>query len=250
MEYQGLMDIEILFGLALVTVLLLRRFKFPSIVGFLVTGMLAGPYSLALIKDTHQVEQMAEYGVVLLLFTIGIEFSLKELMRIKHLVLLGGGLQLILTILAVTAAGAIFHFSIPQSVFLGFIGSLSSTAILMKLLIDAGETDTPQGKTALGILIFQDLCIVPLMLFTPLLGGGGNGVLEIVIVSAKAVAVILAAHYGARFVVPWIFGQVVKSRSRELFILMIIFIGMGTAWLTAQAGLSLALGAFIAGLAI
>ena len=193
---------------------------------------------------------MAEYGVVLLLFTIGIEFSLKELMRIKHLVFLGGGLQLSLTILAVTALGPLFHLSIPQSIFFGFLVALSSTAILMKLLVDAGEMDTPQGKTALGILIFQDLFIVPLMLFTPLLAGGGNGLQEIVIVSAKAAVVIFIAHYGSRFVVPWIFEQVVKSRSRELFILMIIFIGMGTAWLTAQAGLSLALGAFIAGLAI
>lgn len=250
MEYEGLKDIEILFGLALFTVVLLRRFKFPSIIGFLVTGMLAGPYALGFIKNTLQVEQMAEYGVVLLLFTIGIEFSLKELMRIRYLVLLGGGLQLTLTILAVTALGTLSHFSIPQSVFFGFLVALSSTAILMKLLIDAGEMDTPQGKTALGILIFQDLCIVPLMLFTPLLAGSGNGLQEIVIISAKAVAVIIAAHYGARFLVPWIFEQVVKSRSRELFILMIIFIGMGTAWLTAQAGLSLALGAFIAGLAI
>ena len=250
MEYQGLKDIEILFGLGLLTVILLRRFKFPSIVGFLVTGILAGPYALGLIKNTHQVEQMAEIGVVLLLFTIGIEFSLKELMRIKHLVLLGGGLQLGCTILAVTALGTLFHFSVSQSVFFGFLVALSSTAILMKLLIDAGEMDTPQGKTALGILIFQDLCIVPLMLFTPLLGGGGDGLHEIAIILVKAVVVICAAHYGARFVVPWIFEQVVKSRSRELFIMMIIFIGMGTAWLTAQAGLSLALGAFIAGLAI
>ena len=170
MQYEGLKDIEILFGLALITVILLRRFKFPSIIGFLVTGVLAGPYALGFIKDTHQVEQMAEYGVVILLFTIGIEFSLKELMRIRHMVLLGGGLQLVLTILAVTALGTLFHFSIPQSVFFGFLVALSSTAILMKLLIDAGEMDTPQGKTALGILIFQDLCIVPLMLFTPLSG--------------------------------------------------------------------------------
>jgi len=250
MEYQGLKDIEILFGLGLVTVILLRRFKFPSIVGFLVTGILAGPYALGFIKNTHQVEQMAEYGVVLLLFTIGIEFSLKELMRIKHLVLLGGGLQLCCSIAAVTALGTLFHFSVAQSVFFGFLVALSSTAIIMKLMMDAGEMDTPQGKTALGILIFQDLCIVPLMLFTPLLAGDGNGLQEVAVIFAKAAAVILTAHYGARFAVPWIFEQVVKSRSRELFIMMIIFIGMGTAWLTAQAGLSLALGAFIAGLAI
>ena len=250
MQPDGLRDIEILIGLALLAALLLQRFKLPSIIGFLTTGVVVGPYALGLIKDTHQVEQMAEYGVVLLLFTIGIEFSLKELMRIRHMVLLGGGLQLLLTIAAVAAIGILFQFSLSQAVFYGFLVALSSTAILMKLLVDAGEMDTPQGKTALGILIFQDLCVVPLMLFTPFLAGGGSGVADILLVSLKAALVILAAHFGSRFVVPWIFEQVVKSRSRELFILTIIFIGMGTAWLTSQAGLSLALGAFIAGLAI
>ena len=250
MEYEGLKDIEILFGLGLLTVVILRRLKFPSIIGFLVTGVLAGPYALGFIKNTHQVEQMAEYGVVLLLFTIGIEFSLKELMRIKHLVLLGGGLQLGLTIVAVTLFCTLFDFSIPQSVFFGFLVSLSSTAILMKLLIDSGQADSPHGKMALGILIFQDICIVPLMLLTPLIAGNGNGIQGILVISAKATVVVLAAHYGARFIVPWIFRQIVRTRSRELFILTIIFIGLGTAWLTSQAGLSLALGAFIAGLAI
>ena len=250
MEYAALRDIEILFGLALVTVILFRRLMFPSIIGFLVTGMLAGPHALKLINDTHQVEQMAEIGVVLLLFTIGIEFSLKELLRIKHMVILGGGLQVIFTILVTAVLGAIFHFSWPQSIFFGFLVALSSTAILIKLLVDAGEMDTPHGKTALGILIFQDLCIVPLMLFTPLLSGGGDGWQDILIISVKAATVLLVAHYSARFLVPWIFAQVVRTRSRELFVLTIIFIGIGTAWLTAQAGLSLALGAFIAGLAI
>ncbi len=250
MPYEALKDIEILFGLALVTVVLFRRLKFPSIIGFLVTGVLAGPHSLAFIQDTHQVEQMAEIGVVLLLFTIGIELSLKELMRIKHLVLWGGGLQVLVTILAVAAVGAVFGFPASQATFFGFLVALSSTAILMKLLIDSGQADTPHGKMAMGILIFQDLCIVPLMLLTPLLAGGGDGVQGVLVIGAKAAAVVLAAHYGARFLVPWIFKQVVKTRSRELFILTIIFIGLGTAWLTAMAGLSLALGAFIAGLAI
>ena len=250
MEFGALKDIVVLFGLALLTVVVLRKFNFPSIIGFLITGVLAGPYALGFIRDTHQVEQMAEIGVVLLLFTIGIEFSLRELMRIRHMVLIGGGLQLFFTIAVVAGLGTFFGFPLYQAVFFGFLVALSSTAILMKLLMDAGEMDTPQGKAALGILIFQDLCIVPLMLFTPFLAGGGNGLLDIAIVSAKAAALMLGAHYGARFLVPWVFEQVVKTRSRELFVLTIIFIGMGTAWLTAQAGLSLALGAFIAGLAI
>ncbi|MRR38561.1 sodium:proton exchanger, partial [bacterium] len=235
---------------AVITVVLLRRLMFPSIIGFLATGILAGPYALGLIKDTHQVEQMAEIGVVLLLFTIGIEFSLKELMRIKHLVFWGGGMQVGVTILIVAALAVAFGSPLPQAAFFGFLVALSSTAILMKLLMDSGEMDTPHGKMALGILIFQDLCVVPLMLFTPFLAGAGDGWTGILLVSAKAVAVVVVAHFGARFAVPWIFEQVVKSRSRELFILTIIFIGFGTAWLTAQVGLSLALGAFIAGLAI
>lgn len=250
MEFVALRDIVVLFGLALLTVVLLRRFNLPSIIGFLLTGVVAGPHALRFIKNAHQVEQMAEIGVVLLLFTIGIEFSLKELMRIRHMVLLGGGLQLALTIAVVAVIGTLYGFPMSQGIFFGFLVALSSTAILLKLMMDAGETDTPQGKTALGILIFQDLCIVPLMLFTPFLAGGGSGLTDIAIVSAKAVAVVVGAHFGARFVIPWIFEQVVKTRSRELFVLSIIFIGMGTAWLTSQAGLSLALGAFIAGLAI
>jgi monovalent cation:H+ antiporter-2, CPA2 family len=249
-EHALLLDMEILFGLAVATVILFRRLMFPSIIGFLVAGVLAGPHTLGLIKNINQVEQMAEIGVVLLLFTIGIEFSLKELMRIKHLVLLGGGLQVGVTILATTLVAMAFGFSLNQSIFFGFLAALSSTAILMKLLMDAGEMDAPHGKMAMGVLIFQDLCVVPLMLFVPFLAGAGDGLQGILAVSAKAIVVVVVAHFGARFLVPWIFGQVVKARSRELFLLTILFIGFGTAWITAQVGLSLALGAFIAGLAI
>ncbi len=250
MELQAVLDIVKLFGLALCTVTLFRRLMLPSIIGFLVTGVMAGPHVLGIIRDTHHVEQMAEIGVMLLLFTVGIEFSLKELMRIKHAVFLGGGLQLAFTVLATAGICSLFGFPFNQTVFFGFLVALSSTAILMKLLADAGEIDAPHGKIALGILIFQDLCVVPMMLFTPFLAGADNGLRGVLEVFAKAAAVVLAAHYGARFLVPWIFRQVVKTRSRELFLLMIIFTSFGTAWVTARVGLSLALGAFIAGLAI
>lgn len=245
-----LLDLEILFGIAVLTVLLVRRLQFPSIIGFLAAGMLAGPHALALVKNTHNVDQLAEIGVVLLLFTIGIEFSLTELMRIRQMVFLGGGLQVGITILATAGIGLLCGFPFNQSLFFGFLTALSSTAIIMKLLMDAGKIETTHGKTTLGILIFQDLCVVPLMLFIPLLGGSGQGAGEILTVLAKAAAVVLAAHYGARYLIPWVLRHVVNARSRELFILTVIFIGFGTAWLTALAGLSLALGAFIAGLAI
>ena len=250
MEFGLLKDKVLLLGLALFTLILFRQFKIPSIIGFLVTGIIAGPHALGFVKNIHEVEQMAEIGVVLLLFTIGIEFSLKELLRIRHLVLWGGGIQVGLTIGLVALVSVLAGFTPAESVFFGFLVSLSSTAILMKLLMDAGEMDTPHGKAALGILIFQDLCVVPLMLFVPFLGGSGSGITDVALIAAKAAVVVVIAHFGSRFAVPWIFSQVVRTRSRELFILTIIFVGFGTAWLTAQAGLSLALGAFIAGLAI
>lgn len=244
-----LSGLVILFGVAVATVLLFRRLNLPSIVGFLIAGILAGPSGFGLISTTHHVEQAAEIGVVLLLFTIGIELSLPELRRIFYLLVVGGGLQVGLTIVTVMLLGTIAGFPFGQALFFGFLVSLSSTAILIKLLMDAGEMDAPHGKTTIGILIFQDLCIVPLMLFTPILANGG-GVGSAGWVLLKALAVVVGAHLLARKLVPWIFSQVVRTRSRELFVLTIIFIGFGTAWITAAAGLSLALGAFLAGLAI
>jgi len=250
MEHEFLKDIAVLFGLALITVVLFRKVYFPSIIGFLFAGILAGPHALAFISNTAEVEKMAEIGVILLLFTIGIELSLKELMRIKHLLLWGGGLQVGVTILLVMSACMATGYVSRQSIFFGCLVALSSTAIVIKLLNDSGAADSPSGRLAMGILIFQDLCIVPMVLIIPLLSGVDENIQGILLIIAKAAAVVLAAHFGARFLVPWIFKQIVKNRSRELFILTIIFIGLGTAWLTSLAGLSLALGAFIAGLAI
>src|SRR5512137_3023203 len=151
MEFDLLKDVVLLLGLALVTLLLFRQFKIPSIIGFLVTGIIAGPHALGFVNKIHEVEQMAEIGVVLLLFTIGIEFSLKELMRIRQLVTWGGGLQSGVTILVVGAMAMTLGYNWNQGVFFGFLVALSSTAILMKLLMDSGQMDTPQGKIALGI---------------------------------------------------------------------------------------------------
>ncbi len=245
-----LADLVIVFGVAVATVLLFRRLNLPSIIGFLIAGTLAGPSGFGLVRTTHHVEQAAEIGVILLLFTIGIELSLPDLRRIFRLLIVGGGLQVGLTILTVAVLGNVCGFPPRQSIFLGFLVALSSTAILIKLLLDAGEMDTPHGRVTIGVLIFQDLCLVPLMLFTPMLAAAGDFAGSAVWVLFKAMAVIVGAHFLARRLVPWILAQVVRTRSRELFVLTIIFIGFGTAWLTAAAGLSLALGAFIAGLAI
>ena len=154
MEVQLLKDIVVILALAMVVVLVFHRMRVPVTVGFLLTGVIAGPHGLGLISAVHQVEVLAEIGVVLLLFTIGLEFSLKKLLKIKKAVLLGGSVQVILTILAAAGIISFFGFSANEAVFFGFLVSLSSTSIVLKVLQQRAEIDSPHGQTSLAILIF------------------------------------------------------------------------------------------------
>ncbi len=249
-DLSFLQDLLVLFGLGVVAVALFHRAKLPPIVGFLITGVVCGPYGFQLIHAVHDVEIMAEVGVVLLLFTVGIEFSIQHLLRIRAFLLAGGGLQVTLTTAAIMAAAWLGGLKWQTAMFLGMLAALSSTAVVLRLLGDHGETESPQGRASLGILIFQDLCVVPMLLITPLLMGQGGNWLSAAGVMLKAVVLVAVAFVGARFAVPRILQLVVQTRKREIFVLTIMFLCMGTAWASAQAGLSLALGAFIAGLVI
>src|ERR671912_680266 len=153
---------------------LFNRLRLPTIVGFMITGVLIGPYGLGLIRDVEAIEVLAEIGVVLLLFTIGLEFSLRRLLDMKRLVLLGGGLQVISTVLAVMAIAYLLGRTFSQAIFFGFLFALSSTAIVLKSYIDRAEIDAPHGRAGVGILLFQDLSIVPMMLMVPILSGTGG----------------------------------------------------------------------------
>jgi CPA2 family monovalent cation:H+ antiporter-2 len=188
--------------------------------------------------------------VVLLLFVIGIEFSLKNLMKMKKAVLRGGGIQVLLAILLSTLFAYPILGGLKQSVFFGFLIALSSTAIVLKMLTERGEIDTPHGRTMVGILIFQDLIVVPLMLITPVLGGEGFDLLQLGVKVGKAAAIVVIVLLASRWIVPRMLHQVVHVRSRELFITAVILLCLGTALLTSRFGLSLALGAFLAGLVI
>jgi monovalent cation:H+ antiporter-2, CPA2 family len=243
-------DLLILFGLGVTVVLLFHRAKVPPIVGFLITGVLCGPYGFGLISDPQEVESIAEIGVVLLLFTVGIEFSLKQLARIRNFLLIGGGLQVLLTIATVYVVSRVVGEGTKVALFIGMLVALSSTAIVLRLLADRGELDGPAGQAVLGILIFQDLCVVPMVLFTPFLTGVGAGAGDAVAVVIKALLFIGGAVVAARWVVPRLLHYVVATRRREVFLLAIILLCLGTAWASARVGLSLALGAFIAGLVI
>lgn len=246
-----LTNIVITLILAIAVLYLSNRFRIPAIVGLLVTGVLVGPHCLHLIHSIQQVELLAEVGVVLLLFTIGLEFSLRSLLQIRHTILMGGTLQMLFTILVVFGISRLAGLSQGESVFIGFLISLSSTAIVLKFLQERSEVDTPHGRTTLSILIFQDFMVVPLILVTPLLGGA---VLKFnqsfFLLLAQGIGLVGLVIVAAEWVVPWLFFQIARTRSRELFLLSVITLCFAVAWLTAKVGLSLALGAFLAGLII
>lgn len=251
MESPLLTDIVIIFALSVAVLFVSHRFRVPAIVGFFVTGILAGPHGLGLVSAVDEVETMAEIGIVLLLFTIGIEFSLERLLQIKRSILIGGSLQVSLTLLATFAIARQLGQPVGESIFLGFLVSLSSTAIVLKLIQERAEVDSPHGRTTLGILIFQDIIIVPMILVVPLLAGGTADIgTSLLLLLAKGVGIIALVILGAKWVIPQVLHQIARTQSRELFMLSIILIGLGVAWITANAGLSLALGAFLAGLII
>ena len=251
MEIPLLNDIVIIFGLSIAVLFIFHLIRVPAIVGFLLTGILAGPHGLGLVHGVHEVEVLAEIGVVLLLFAIGLEFSLKRMSEIKRSILLGGSLQVLLTIVAVFFIAMQIGLTSDESIFMGFLIALSSTAIVLKLIQERAEIDSPHGQATLGILLFQDVIIVPMMLFTPLLAGATGDLGEsLIILLAKGIGIVLLVAVGAKWIVPHALYQITRTRSRELFLLSVFMICLAVVWLTASMGLSLALGAFLAGLII
>ena len=233
---------------------LCQRIGLVPIVGFLVAGAVIGPHALGLVPDREMADAAAEVGVVLLLFTIGIEFSLEKLGRIRRLIFLGGGMQVLLATAATTGLCIALGAGWQAAIYTGLLVSLSSTAIVLKLLADRGETTADHGQVGLGLLIFQDLAIVAMVLLVPSLGrasaaGGGSG-LEVAWALAKAAALIAAVLLIARRLLPPLLERVAALCAPEVFLLTVMALCFGTAWLTSLAGVSLSLGAFLAGLMV
>ncbi len=237
---------------------LCHRLRVTPIVSFLFTGMLIGPHALGLVRDPALIEAAAEVGVVLLLFTIGVEFSLAKLARIRRLIFLGGGLQVGLSVAVVAGLLMLAGASWQTGVFTGFLVALSSTAIVMKLLSARGRRGAGEGGEAtLGILIFQDLAVVAMVLVVPMLGGGADGAAGgggsaagIALALGKAAAIVALVLVAARRLMPIVLEAVARTCSQEIFLLTVVAICFGTAWLTSLAGVSLSLGAFLAGLLV
>ena len=251
MEIPLLNDIVIIFGLAIGVLLICHRLHVPAVVGFLLTGVFVGPYGFGLVKAVHEVEILAEIGIVLLLFTIGIEFSFERILEIRKSVLMGGLFQVLLTFSATFLITRWFGQAFGEAVFFGFLVALSSTAIVLKIIQERAEVDSPYGRATLGILIFQDIIIVPMILLTPLLAGATGSLSEsVLLLLAKGIGIILLVIVSTKWIVPKVLYQIARTRNQEVFLLSVVVICLGVAWLTSKAGLSLALGAFLAGLII
>jgi len=250
-DLSFLKDFVIIFAAAIGINFLFHRLHIAPIVGYLIAGVLLGPSALGVTQDIALIEVLAEVGVILLLFLIGIEFSLAELIRINRAVFVGGFLQVFLTTAAVLLISLSAGISIDKGIFIGILVAMSSTAIVFKVLSDRGEMDSPQGRLSSGILIFQDLSVVAVVLLLPMLGGKtGLSAFDMALNVLWALSIVVLIIIVSWFVVPKMLYQIVSTHSRELFLISIVLICFGTAWLTSLVGLSLALGAFLAGLVI
>ena len=252
-EIPLLHDIVIIFGLSIFVLLFCHRIRLPNLVGFLVTGVLCGPYALGIVECEEDVQTLANIGIALLLFIVGMEFSFKKILEYRRYFLIGGAFQVFATIFCGLAIAKLFERSIEEAIFMGFLLSLSSTAIVLRLLDEKRETDTPHGHVILGIMIFQDIVAIPMMLLIPLLASDYEAPklgYETIIALAKSGIILTCVLFGAIKLVPMLLFQIAKTRSRELFLLTVLAICSSVAWVTSNLGLSLSLGAFLAGLII
>lgn len=244
-------DIVIIFSLSVFVIYVFNKLKIPPIVGFLLTGVLVGPHALGLIDSGKEVEILAEIGVILILFSIGLEFSLSKLLKIKKNILVGGSAQVLITILIGFVLALQLGVYLNQAIFVGFLAALSSTAIILNLHQSNSSLESPHGRITLSILIYQDIIILPMFLLVPILSGkSGDLTTSVIFLFAKIIGILLVLWLGIKYVMPFIMYQIAKTRIKELFIISILVICLGIVYLAGLTGISLALGAFIAGLII
>jgi CPA2 family monovalent cation:H+ antiporter-2 len=244
-------DIIIIFAFAIIIVAVGNKFRIPGIVGFILTGILIGPYGLGLIADTEIIDVLAEIGIIFLLFTIGMQFSFRTLYEMRKIVLIGGGLQVLLTIAATMAISYLFGVTTAQALFYGFLVCHSSTAITLKLYQDRAEIESPQARVTLGISIFQDISTIPMLIALPILAGEttdiGWALLELSVTLILLFAAVFAISI---YIIPRFMNRITGIRSPEIFLLAIILICFVITYVADSLGLSLAIGAFLAGLTL
>ena len=252
MEELGLViDLSLALVVALLGGLIAHRLRQPAILGYLAAGILLSPHKPFLALEINNVQALANLGVILLLFSLGVELRLSELGRVRNVAIYGGALQILVTIAFGTGIGLVEGFAPPAAFFFGALIALSSTVIVVRVLSERGEMDSTHGRVMLGICLVQDLSLVVLMALLPALAGQAENPLAAAALATGKAALLLAATYflGTR-VVPLVLFRVAATRSRELFVVTIVCLALGTAAVVSVAGLSLALGAFLAGIVI
>ena len=250
-------DIKLIVDLVLAVVaafvggVVAQRLGQPVILGYLLAGVAIGPFSPGLVADVRSVQVLADIGVAFLMFTLGAEFSFRELRRLGRVATLGGALQILFTMGLGPLLAPALGLSFVQGVFLGALLALSSTVVALKVLMSRGELQALHGRVALGMLIAQDLAVVPMVVVLPSLASGQEGLLaELAIAAVKAGAILVGAYAIGVRLAPWALGHAAVTRTRELFLLGVVALALGTALVTQFAGLSLAFGAFLAGLVV
>jgi len=257
MVFELLTDILIVFAIALIVGMIFNRIKVPPLVAYILTGVIVGPYGLSIIQGQEQVKNLAEIGIILLLFTIGLEFSFKDLWKIRLIAIAGGALQVGLSFAFFCGLALLLGLPAGEAILMGFLFSLSSTAIVLKILHDKGDMDSPHGSIALGILIFQDLMAVPMIMAIPFLASlslfdptpllSADSLVTLVI---QDLLIVLVLVVSARWVIPRLMHEIARTRNQEFFLLFVILVCFGVAWLVSLSGISIAIGALFAGLLI
>jgi monovalent cation:H+ antiporter-2, CPA2 family len=251
MELSILIDIVIIFALSTAVNYLFTRIKIPTIIGYLLTGIAVGPSLLGILRSPHEIEFMAEIGIIILMFTIGLEFSLNHLIKIRKIVFFGGFAQLLFTAGITAFVSRMYDMSWEAAWFVGFLTALSSTALVLKILQERGELTSNYGRTVVGILVFQDIILIPLILLTPMLGGQTTHIgSDLLILGVKTIGIVALVYVGNKWIMPKVLHQIALTKNKELFLMSILLICLAVALLTAELGMSLAFGAFLGGLMI
>lgn len=249
--FRLLQDLAAILVAAIACGAVFYRLKQPIIIGYLIGGLLVGPYALGFVSDVHTIEMFAEIGVALLMFALGVEFSFAELKPVYKVAVIGGAAQILLIIALTGGLSALMGLTLGAGILLGCIIALSSTVIVIKVLMERGELDSMHGRIALGLLIVQDLSVVPMMVILPNLSDPSKILgLPMLFALGKAALILAAIVVLGTRLLPGMFARIAATKSRELFLLTSVALCFGTAALTYSFGLSLALGAFLAGIVV
>lgn len=246
-----IVDLVLAVSAAFVGGAIAQRFGQPALLGYLLAGVAIGPFTPGPVADTHAVQTLAEIGVAFLMFAVGAELSLGEFRRLGKLAAMGGALQILITMGLGLALALALGLTGSQGLYFGALIALSSTVVALKLLLARDETRSLHGRIALGLLVAQDIAVLPMAIILPTLATGGVDLLtNLATTTAKAVAVVVGAFVVGRRLAPWVLNRIAVTQSRELFLLSVVTLALGTAVIAAIAGLSFAFGAFLAGLVI